>query len=47
MSEGIKTIWDLAEADLEFVSSIPGIGMKKAEKLVREALAFDGKAAHD
>lgn len=47
MSQGIKTIYDLAEADLGFLSSIPGIGMKKAEKLVREALAFDGKAAHD
>ncbi|MCK5551965.1 MAG: helix-hairpin-helix domain-containing protein [Deltaproteobacteria bacterium] len=47
MSKGIETIWDLAKADLGFLSSIPGIGMKKAEKLVREASAFDGKAAHD
>jgi N utilization substance protein A len=47
VSQGVKTIRDLAEADLGFLSSIPGIGMKKAEKLVREALAFDGKAAHD
>ncbi|MFB0507293.1 MAG: transcription termination factor NusA [Thermodesulfobacteriota bacterium] len=47
MSKGIKTIWDLAEADLGFLSSIPGIGMKKAEMLVREALAFGGKGAHD
>ena len=47
MSKGIETIRDLAKADLGFLSSIPGIGMKKAEKLVREASAFDGKAAHD
>jgi len=47
MSKGIKTIWDLAEADLGILSSIPGIGMKKAEKLMREALTFDGKAAHE
>jgi N utilization substance protein A len=47
MSKGIKTIWDLVEADLGFLSSIPGIGMKKAEKLVGEAMAFNGKGAHD
>ncbi|NIS60837.1 MAG: transcription termination/antitermination protein NusA [Proteobacteria bacterium] len=47
MSKGIKTIWDLAEADLELLSSIPGIGTKKAEILLREALAFDGKGARD
>ena len=47
MSKGIKTIRDLAETDLELVSSIPGIGMKRAEKLVEEALAFAGKSAHD
>ncbi len=47
MSKGIKTIWDLQEADLGFLSSIPGIGMKKAEKLVGEAMAFNEKVAHD
>ncbi len=41
------TIWDLVEADLGFLSSIPGIGMKKAEKLVGEAMAFNEKGAHD
>jgi N utilization substance protein A len=47
VSKGIKTIGDLAEADLGFISSIPGIGMKKAEKLVREASSFDARMAHD
>jgi nucleotidyltransferase/DNA polymerase involved in DNA repair len=47
MSKGIKTIRDLGEADLGFLSSIPGIGMKKAEKLMGEAMAFDEKVAHD
>ncbi len=47
MSKGIKTTWDLVEADLGFLSSIPGIGMKKAEKLVGEAMAFNEKGAHD
>jgi N utilization substance protein A len=47
MSKGIKTIWDLVEADLGFLSSIPGIGMKKAEKLVGEAMAFNEKGVHD
>ena len=47
MSKGIETIRDLAKADVGFLASIPGIGMKKAEKLVREASAFDGKVAHD
>ena len=47
MSKGIKTIWDLVEADLGLLSSIPGIGMKKAEKLVGEAMAFNEKGAHD
>jgi N utilization substance protein A len=47
VSKGIKTIGDLAEADLGFISSIPGIGMKKAEKLVRGASSFDAGMAHD
>jgi len=47
ISKGIKTIRDLAETDIEVLSSIPGIGVKRAEKLVDEALAFGGKSAHD
>jgi N utilization substance protein A len=47
VSGGVKTIQDLAEADLEVVSSIPGIGMKRAEGLLRAARDFDGKPADD
>jgi N utilization substance protein A len=47
VSGGVKTIQDLAEADLEVVSSIPGIGMRRAEGLLRAARDFDGKPADD
>jgi DNA uptake protein ComE-like DNA-binding protein len=39
VSGGVKT--------LEVVSSIPGIGMKRAEGLLRAARDFDGKSADD
>jgi len=47
VSKGIKTIRDLAEVDLESLSSIPRIGMKKAEKLVSAARNCEEMAAHD
>jgi N utilization substance protein A len=47
MSKGIKTIGDLVEADLEVISSIPGIGVKRAEKLVTDAQGFEGSSGHD
>jgi N utilization substance protein A len=47
VSKGIKTVRDLAEIDVETLSSIPGIGMKKAGKLVEEALALEGGATDE
>jgi Holliday junction resolvasome RuvABC DNA-binding subunit len=47
VSKGIKTIRDLAEVDLESLSSIPRIGMKKAEKLVSAARDSEEMVAHD
>jgi N utilization substance protein A len=47
VSKGIKTIRDLAEVDLESLSSIPRIGMKKAEKLVSAARGYEEMATHD
>ncbi len=47
VSGRVNTIGDLAEGDLEVLSSIPGIGMKKAEGLLRAARDFDGKPADD
>jgi N utilization substance protein A len=46
VSKGIKTVRDLVGADLGFLSSIPGIGRKRAETLVAKAAEFEGKAAH-
>ncbi len=46
VSKGIKTVRDLAGADLELLSSIPGIGMKRAETLVAKAAESEGKATH-
>lgn len=36
-NHGIKTIKDLAEANLEFLTQVPGIGPKTAEKLIELA----------
>jgi N utilization substance protein A len=47
MSKGIKTIGDLVEADLEVISSIPGIGVKRAERLVTDAQGFEGSSGHE
>jgi N utilization substance protein A len=47
VSKGIKTIRDLAEVDLESLSSIPRIGRKKAEKLVSAARDSEEMVAHD
>lgn len=47
MSKGIRTIRDLAGADFKALSSIPGMGMKRVEKLVRDARDLEGQSAHD
>ena len=47
MSKGIRTIRDLAGADFEALGSIPGMGMKRVEKLVRDARDLEGQSAHD
>jgi N utilization substance protein A len=47
VSQGIKTVRDLAETDVEILSSIPGIGMKRAGRLVEEALALEGGPADE
>jgi N utilization substance protein A len=43
---GFKTVHDILEANVEKLSSLPGIGTKKAEKLIESAKQYvDGKKA--
>jgi len=41
---GFKTIHDILETNIEKLSAIPGIGTKKAEKLIQSAKHYtEGK----
>jgi N utilization substance protein A len=43
---GFKTIHDILEANIEKLSALPGIGIKKAEKLIQSAKHYiEGKRA--
>jgi Holliday junction resolvasome RuvABC DNA-binding subunit len=41
-SNGFQTVQDLLGSDAEKLSSLPGIGPKKAEKLLQSAQRFIG-----
>jgi N utilization substance protein A len=43
---GLKTVHDILETNIEKLSAIPGIGIKKAEKLIQSAKQYiEGKKA--
>jgi Holliday junction resolvasome RuvABC DNA-binding subunit len=43
---GFKTVHDILETNIEKLSSLPGIGIKKAEKLIESAKHYaEGKRA--
>ncbi len=43
---GFKTVHDILETNIEKLSSLPGIGVKKAEKLIESAKHYaEGKKA--
>jgi DNA uptake protein ComE-like DNA-binding protein len=41
-SNGFQTIQDILKSDVEHLSSLPGIGAKKAEKLIQAAREYSG-----
>jgi Holliday junction resolvasome RuvABC DNA-binding subunit len=43
---GLKTVRDILETNIEKLSTLPGIGIKKAEKLIESAKHYaEGKRA--
>jgi N utilization substance protein A len=41
-SNGFQTVQDILKSDVEHLSSLPGIGAKKAEKLIQTAREYSG-----
>lgn len=41
-SNGFQTVQDILKSDVEHLSSLPGIGVKKAEKLIQTAREYSG-----
>jgi ERCC4-type nuclease len=41
-SNGFQTVQDILKSDVEHLSSLPGIGAKKAEKLIQAAREYSG-----
>jgi endonuclease III len=42
-ANGFKTIHDILETDVEKLSALPGIGTKRAEKLIQSAKHYLGR----
>src|SRR4030042_242795 len=46
-THGLKTVQDILKADVEGLSALPGIGVKKAEKLIQTAQRYADGTAHE
>lgn len=46
-THGLKTVQDILKADVEGLSALPGIGVKKAEKLIQAALRYAEGTGHE
>jgi ERCC4-type nuclease len=46
-THGLKTVQDILKADVESLSALPGIGVKKAEKLIQAAQRYAEGTGHE
>jgi N utilization substance protein A len=46
-THGLKTVEDILKRDRESLSTLPGIGIKKAEKLIQSAQGYVGKSKNE
>ncbi len=46
-AHGLKTVQDILKADVESLSALPGIGTKKAEKLIHAAQRYAEGIGHE
>ena len=46
-AHGLKTVQDIVKADVETLSAFPGIGTKKAEKIIQAAQRYSEGTGHE